>query len=67
MEVYFKEFQEDCEHREGGIKKDFCIILKENNDPYFETDVTCYEANCPFNKINSTYEERRANESINCL
>ena len=60
MEVYFDEFQENCEHREGGIKKDFCIILKENrtqeNDPYFETDVTCYEANCPLNKINSTFK-----------
>ena len=56
MEVYFKEFQRNCEYCEHSIEKSFCIILKENNDPYFETDVTCYEANCPFNKINSTFK-----------
>ena len=62
MEVYFEEFQEFCEYREGCLGKDFCIILKENiavteeGDPYFETDVTCYEANCPLNKINSTFK-----------
>ena len=60
MEVYFKELQEICEYREDNIGKGFCIILKESrtqeNDPYFETDVTCYEANCPLNKINSTFK-----------
>ena len=59
MEVYFKEFQENCEHYEDGE----CVILIEGeavnqqDDPDFEADsVKCCEANCPFNKVNSPYK-----------
>jgi hypothetical protein len=64
MEVYFKEFQENCEHYEPvDFDKGECNILIENeavnqqDDPDFEADsVKCCEANCPFNKVNSPYK-----------